>query len=308
MGRKAKEQAALPADDFNAELAGADQTTSDQLATQLTVIDATYGDGLPYDRERLVNEARFLLKNSAEAMLEAGKRLIVLKEHEPHGEFLRIVEERLGMARQVAHRMMQASVKFLDPKRPNVSALSNLGKTKLYELMVLDDEELEELAEGGTVAGVDKDDIERMTSRELRAALRDLKAESRAEIEAKSASLASRDARITELEEKLHRQKKPTPERAEEAALKALNDHTLLVVREIEVGMLSMASELAREVGAESVDTLPERLTPALRAAMMQIAQAARLTAAQMGVALTYEEETPDSLAWLDEADAAIGQ
>ena len=305
MGRKAKEPTAIPPDDTNIELVNAEHLVNDQLNTQLTVIDATYGDGLPYDRDRLVNETRWLMAQSAEAMLEAGKRLIVLKEHEPHGDFLRIVEDRLGMVPKVAQRMMQASVKFITPK---TTTLSFLGKSKLYELMLLDDDDLEELAEGGTVAGLTKDDIDRMSTRELRAALRDLKAESRAELDAKSASLASRDARITELEEKLHRKKPPTPKRAEEDALTALNDHTLLVVREIEVGMLSMASELARLTGAESVDALPERLTPALRAAMMQIAQAARLTAAQMGVALTFEEETPDSLAWLDDTDAELSK
>lgn len=39
--------------------------------------------------------------------------------------------------------------------------------------MVLDDEELDVLADGGTVAGATLDDIDRMTSRELKAALRE---------------------------------------------------------------------------------------------------------------------------------------
>lgn len=39
--------------------------------------------------------------------------------------------------------------------------------------MVLDDEELDALADGGTVAGATLDDIDRMTSRELKAALRE---------------------------------------------------------------------------------------------------------------------------------------
>jgi hypothetical protein len=282
-------------------------TAVDQAAGQLAVIDAQFGGGeyaiTVYNRDRVLNETRFFLGQSSQAMLEAGKRLILLKEHEPHGEWMQCLQQ-LNVEPRMAQRMMQASLKFA----PNASAPTYLNKTKLFELMVLDDEEIHELDVGGTVAGLTLDEIDKMSTRELRAALRDLKAESRAELDAKSASLASRDARITELEEKLHRKKQPTPERAEEAALKALNDHTLLVVREIEVGMLSMASELARVVGAESVDVLPERITPALRAAMMQIAQAARLTAAQMGVALTYEEETPDSLAWLDDTDVASGQ
>ena len=45
-----------------------------------------FGDGLPYERDRIVHETRFYMAQSAEAMLEAGKRLIILKENEPHGE------------------------------------------------------------------------------------------------------------------------------------------------------------------------------------------------------------------------------
>ncbi len=34
---------------------------------------ARFGDGLPYERERIVHEARFYMAQSAEAMLEAGR-------------------------------------------------------------------------------------------------------------------------------------------------------------------------------------------------------------------------------------------
>lgn len=39
--------------------------------------------------------------------------------------------------------------------------------------MVLDNEELDELADGGTVAGLTLDDVDRMSVRELRQALRE---------------------------------------------------------------------------------------------------------------------------------------
>lgn len=38
-----------------------------------------FGDGLPYERDRIVHETRFYMAQSAEAMLEAGKRLVILK-------------------------------------------------------------------------------------------------------------------------------------------------------------------------------------------------------------------------------------
>ena len=45
------------------------------------------GDHQQYDCERIVQETRFYLSQSAEAMLEVGKRLVILKKHEGHGEF-----------------------------------------------------------------------------------------------------------------------------------------------------------------------------------------------------------------------------
>lgn len=307
MARKAKptDEETPKADNLNGELIQADTAAGDQVAAQLAVVDAQFGGGeyaiTVYNRERVLTETRFFLGQSSQAMLEAGKRLILMKEHEPHGDWMDCLQ-KLNLDWSVAARMMKASLKFSDTK---LATSPTLSKSKLIELMMLDDEEIQALDAGGTVAGLTLDEIDKMSTRELRAALRAEREETKADLAAKSATLAARDERISQLEEKLHKQKKPTPARAEEAALKALNDHTLLVVREIEVGMISMASELAREVGAESVDTLPERLLPAVQAAMMQIAKAARLTAAQMGVLLAYEDEVPEGLAWLDEEPAA---
>ncbi|EKI1754556.1 DUF3102 domain-containing protein [Salmonella enterica] len=135
-----------------------------------------FGEGLPYERTRIVHEARFYMAQSAEAMLEAGKRLVILKENEAHGDFIEIVESQLGLHERAAQRMMKASLKYMSPKlESKATTLSLLGKSKLFELMTEDDEELSELAKGGTVAGLTLDDIDRMSVRELRKALRESK-------------------------------------------------------------------------------------------------------------------------------------
>jgi len=165
---------------------------------------AAFGDGLVYDRTRLIHEARFYMAQSAEAMLEAGKRLIVLKENEPHGDFELIVREQLGIPERTARRMMQASFKYLSPElQGKAPALVALGKTKLFELISEDDEDLAALADGGTVAGLTLDDIDQMTSRELRDALR----EAREDAAAQRQVLAAKNEKIDELATKL--EKKP---------------------------------------------------------------------------------------------------
>ncbi|EPC4825636.1 DUF3102 domain-containing protein [Salmonella enterica] len=142
---------------------------------RITIMEQ-FGEGLPYERTRIVHEARFYMSQSTEAMLEVGKRLTILKECEPHGEFENIVRNSLGIPERTAQRIMQAAIKFLSPAlEAKAPTLALLNKSKLFELMTEDDEELAELAEGGTVAGLTLDDIDRMSVRELRKALRESK-------------------------------------------------------------------------------------------------------------------------------------
>ncbi|HBD0075506.1 TPA: DUF3102 domain-containing protein [Escherichia coli] len=216
--------------ELNAEVSlSSDLNASLNAMTQhSTEIMQQFGDGLPYERDRVVHEARFYMAQSAEAMLEAGKRLIILKENEPHGDFTNILENDLGLAPQVARRMMQASVKFLGngDEQPKRSALSVLGKTKLYELMVLDDEELDALADGGSVAGATFDDIDRMTSRELRQALR----EARETNAAQQRVLADKNEKIDSLSTRLEKKSRIQPPEPDEEVKKLRAEVTALAV------------------------------------------------------------------------------
>ncbi|MFE8048774.1 DUF3102 domain-containing protein [Brenneria goodwinii] len=167
-----------------------------------------FGDGLPYERDRIVHETRFYMAQSAEAMLEAGKRLVILKECEPHGDFTQIVTEQLGLAERTARLVMQAAIKYTSPQlEPKRQALAVLGKTKLFELMTEDDEELAELADGGTIAGMTLDDIDRMTSRELKTALR----EARETHAAQQRVLTDKNQKIDDLSTKLEKKSRIQP-------------------------------------------------------------------------------------------------
>ncbi len=185
------------------------QLHEDHIAEDLRAVDADaarrneiverYGDGLPYDRLRVVDRARFYMAQGAAAMLEAGKCLIQMKEFEEHGDFERIVEE-LGMSPRTARNMMAAAVRFLALKDDTAASdkLLTLGVTKLYDLALLEDEELKELAKGKTVAGLQLDEIESMSSRELRAHLR----EAKQQLDAKDAVIELKDKKINKLLEK----------------------------------------------------------------------------------------------------------
>ena len=197
------------------------------------VEEASLSDGLNVSlnamtEHRLEIMQQFYMAQSAEAMLEAGKRLVILKENEPHGDFINILENDLGLEPRVARRMMQASVKFLGNGDQNSkrTALTVLGKTKLYELMVLDDEELDALADGGTVAGATLDDIDRMTSRELKAALR----EARETNAAQQRVLADKNEKIDSLSTKLEKKSRIQPPKPDEEVKKLRAEVTALAV------------------------------------------------------------------------------
>ncbi|ENZ2117529.1 DUF3102 domain-containing protein [Salmonella enterica] len=186
-----------------------------------------FGDGLPYERDRIVHETRFYMAQSAEAMLEAGKRLVILKENEPHGDFIDIVESQLSLSKRTAQVMMQASLKYLSPKlEPKAQAVALLGKTKLFELMTEDDEDLVELADGGTIAGMSLDDIDRMTSRELKAALR----EARETNAAQQRVLADKNEKIDSLSTKLEKKSRIQPPKPDEEVKKMRAEVTALAV------------------------------------------------------------------------------
>lgn len=111
----------------------------------------------------LEDEIRFYQRRTVEAILETGKRLLLLKEITPHGEFTQRVE-LLGFSDRTARRFMQAAAKTA--KSANLAVLASQVKSSsaFLELVTHDDDVLENLQ--------DMDDIDRLSASELRERLR----------------------------------------------------------------------------------------------------------------------------------------
>jgi hypothetical protein len=110
------------------------------------------------------------MRRSVESVLEVGRGLYVLKAACPHGQFGARLEV-LGLDIHVAARFMQAATKF--SKLPSTATLKAIGnQTKLFEMLVLDDEQIEELELTGSTGELDLDDVATMSVKELRAAVR----------------------------------------------------------------------------------------------------------------------------------------
>jgi hypothetical protein len=133
------------------------------------------------------------MRRSVEACLEVGRGLAVLKEACPHGQFMARLDV-LGIETRVAQRFMQTAVKFSNASStPLLKAAGN--QTKLFEMLVLDDEQIDELALEGQTGELKLDDVATMSVKELRSKVREAKQER----EAMQRLLADKNAKLDEL-------------------------------------------------------------------------------------------------------------
>ena len=150
----------------------------------------------------LEDEIRFYQRRSVEAVLELGKRLLILKELTPHGEFKQRIE-LLDINYTMATRFMASTLKF--SKVASAQLLAAAGtQSKLLELLVLDNDEIDALESGESVRGITLDDVDTMSAKELRAALR----EAKDDIEAKERLLGEKNAKLDELAAKTDKKRK----------------------------------------------------------------------------------------------------
>ena len=186
--------------------------TANELAIHSMEVMDKFSGGEAYNETVWIERGRFAVRQTMEGMFELGRALIIIKEHTPHGRFAEIAEKEFGLGRRESQKLMNATLRFIDPKMKQAQPkLMTLGKSKLLELLVEDDDTLLELAEGGEVNGNTFDDVDRMTIKELRVALR----ESRETAEAKDKVIADKNKKVDELAEKLSKKqtgvKEPKP-------------------------------------------------------------------------------------------------
>lgn len=197
------------ADDLQQDVRAANELASMVLAQQAGAV--TLARELGYEGAlnvgALEDEIRFYQKRSVEALLEAGKRLLLLKEVTSHGEFAQRVE-MLGFHIKTAQRFMKAADKVR--KNDKLSLLSSQVKNSsaFLELITHDDDVIEDIAK--------LDDIDRLSASELRAKVREMKADK----EANQQLLEKKNQRIDDLERKAHAIERQAPDEKLDALMK----------------------------------------------------------------------------------------
>ncbi len=127
-----------------------------------------------------------------------------------------------------------------------------------------------------------------------------------ADLAAKQSRLERDAARINSLEDENARLTsiQKTPALIEEEQIAAVMAQSQLVVREVEAGLRGQIAKLERlfEDGV-----LPNHVRLAEQQAITQILQAARLLAGDFGITLKVEDQAPQQLLWLQNAEKLFG-
>lgn len=233
-GRKSKEKII---DELGSEAAAIEAEI--EKDRRVALIDERFGDGQPYDRTRLEVEVKAHMQNASEAFLQAGRRLIQIKEHEGHGDFLPSLE-RIGIGVDVAQKMMFTVRKIQDTQLANADALRHLLPSKLYEIALLDQDQIEELGETGATGFITLDEIQRMTTREAKAALREERRKHKDELAALEQVVKKKNELINKQELQISLRPEPSQKEKNEARLKQLGMEFVAECNRLQTAMRQM--------------------------------------------------------------------
>lgn len=135
-----------------------------ELAVQLG-----YEGGLSVDS--LENEIRFYQRRTVEAYVETGKRLLLLKEITPHGEFQNRITA-LGFSPRASRRFMETAAKVSKTDKLSVLMKDVKNVSAFMEIITQTDDVIEDLTK--------IDGIECLSASELRKKIKELQAEKEA--------------------------------------------------------------------------------------------------------------------------------
>lgn len=120
--------------------------------------------------DTLTVEILILKQQTAQNIIEIGKRLINVKESLPHGEWGKYLDEKVEFGKSTANNFMRVAKEF-----SNLQAIGSLPQTKVFALLEVPPEEREEF--------IKNNPVNEMTTRELQQAIKDRdKAEKEKEI------------------------------------------------------------------------------------------------------------------------------
>lgn len=167
-----------------------------------------------------------LLKNqTAQNIIEIGKRLNQAKELVPHGEWGKWLEEKVDFSQEQARRFMKVALEF-----SNSTSLWNLPVTKIYALLDIPKDEREEF--------IQDNNVDEMTTRKLQQVIKEKK-----ELEKQVEELTNQKPKVIE---KII-EKEIVPDDYERLKREAINKQYVIEKLEMEKGLLEKKVDLNKQ-------------------------------------------------------------
>ena len=113
--------------------------------------------------DTLTTEILILKQQTAQSMIEIGKRLLIVKESLPHGEWGKWLEEKVDFKQTTASKFMRVAKEFSDLKD-----FGSLSPSKIFALLELPQEERCEF--------IQSNPVDKMSTREMQRTIRSRKA------------------------------------------------------------------------------------------------------------------------------------
>lgn len=164
-----------------------------QIAANVSAVEEILGIVMPYHVESYVARIRLNMQETGQRLVEIGVMLAEIREREDAPTY-RGVLDRLDLSERFARRAIQTAVKVR-----GLPKLQALGSSKVLELLSEDDDTLDALEHGGTLAGLTLDEVDSMSVRELKATLRAERAERQDEKATDEEIIRAKDERINKL-------------------------------------------------------------------------------------------------------------
>jgi hypothetical protein len=214
----------------------------EKMATKIQKARELYGDGQPFDEERILDCMVFRAERSAVEVLMFGKYCHWLKEEVGYGRFTEDLTKR-----NIDHRAANWAMLMFDKFGPNSSALTNLGTTKARCITFFDKEEIAAYEKGGPLRDIPHDDVARMTTRELEVEVRKLREKEKKTEAVIKEKIRQKDEQIAKLEMEAEYRQPPTKAQVAQAALEALSgNYTIVLFGEIKAS-IHKAYNIVRE-------------------------------------------------------------
>lgn len=179
-----------------------------------------------FNIEKTTAEILILKDQTAQNIIEIGKRLIKVKENLEHGEFTEWLKQKVDISHRTANNFMKVATTF-----SNSQAIANLGSTKLFLLAGLEEEERQEVMQ--------ENNVEEMTTRELEQVIKEKK-QIKEQLEAEQdysselqEAIKQKEEKIRELQIEIEKIQIPEKEIVEKEVVKEIVPEHLLREKEM---------------------------------------------------------------------------